>query len=607
MHFRSQIFRTLLCITSIASALIPPQTVLAQDLVASEELTAGSSCFVWRESRKKPQGHLTAARSGPAAAKRRAMSTSAQIAALAKKRKAAQAAARKAMVAAAANRKLALSNTLTAKAEGFLDGGQTDQAITNFREALIQNPKNARASDGLSNALVSKGIDVAGDANNEAAIVFFDEAVKIDKQNDVAYAKLGAIYDAKGQTDKAVANYEKALAINPEYSTLYAPLGMGYVERGEVAKAEESVKKAEAAGVDTAEVRFLKGLVALKENQNPEAIAAFDKALQLDGSNAMAIYYRGQALDRSGLADQAIAAYKQALAADPTFAPASFDLGVVYYNKGDYSHAAVAYQDAVKYDSTNYQAHANLASTYRQLERFADANAEYKIASQGINTPDLYTEWGYCLGKVKDWEKSVARLETAAEMSPTAIDNTNVSWAYYNSGQEQTAAKNDAKAKEDFEKSKTYSQKAVDQDPKLDAAYVNLGASHNALGEFQLAVQILTQVLGMHKNWSIAMNQLGLGYRGLGDLANAITTFKNVTNFDAKNTYGLYNLGSAYVASGNKNEAKKVNDKLKKLDPALASQLDNVIAGRVVDAAQQKVQNKVQEKIPIKIPRKFPF
>ncbi len=595
---------------SIFLSLLPfPPKTNAQDLVASEDVAGGSSVFVFRESRKKAQVLSGGGRAilgeglGGGVARARSVRSNAQIAAAAQKRRLVAIAARKRAVAiATANRKVKLSNTLTAKADGFLDNNQTDTAITNYREALVQNSKNTRASDGLSNALTAKGIEAAGDTNNEASLIYFNEAVKFDKQNDVAYAKIGAIYDALGQKGKATANYEKALAINPEFSTLYPPLGLLYMDAGEIAKAETYLQKSNTAGIDTVDTRFLQGLVLFKNNKNPEALTAFDRALELDSRAAQAQYYRGQTLDRMGQPVQAIAAYKQTLEMAPTFAPASFDLGVDYYNLGDYNNAAVAYQNAVQIDPNNAQAHANLASTYRQLERFADANAEYKLASVGIKNPDLYSEWGYCLGKTSEWDKSVARLKTASEMSPQAIDNSNLGWAYYNAGNSLAAAKNDEAAKENYSLAKSYSQKAVEQDPKLEAAYLNLGSTHNRLGEFQLAVNILKTVLGMHSNWVIATNQLGLGYRGMKDFANAVAIFKQAVNLDGNNTFGLFNLGETYFASGNKKEAKKINDRLKKLDPTLASALDNVISGKaIIDNTKQKIEQKVP-----KVPR-IPF
>lgn len=596
-----------LSLSAFLSILPCPPTVKAQDLVATEDVASGSSVFVFRESRKKPQARSAGGRAvlaegiggGNGIAQARSGRSNAQIAAIEKKRRQAAIAARKhAAAVAAANAKIKRSNILTTTAENFLDNDQTDQAITNFRDALVQNPKNVRATAGLSNALTAKGIQAAGETNSEAALTYFNEAVKLDSRNDVAYAKIGAIYDASGQKDKAAANYEKALAINPEYTMLYPPLGLLYIEAGEIAKADMALQKSSEAGLDTVETRFLSGLSLFKNNKNPEALVAFDRTLELDSRNAQAMYYRGQTLDRMGQSDQAIMAYKQTIETAPTFAPASFDLGVAYYNKGDYDNAAIAYQNTVKVDPNNSQAHANLASTYRQLGRCADANAEYKLASNDVKTADMYSEWGYCQGQAGQWTESVATLKTASEMSPTAIDNSNVSWAYYNAGNEKAAAKNDEGAKQDYEQSKVYSQKATEQDPKLDAAYLNLGATHNKLGEFQQAVGVLQTALGLHSNWVIATNQLGLGYRGMNDLANAVATFKQAVNLDGNNTYGLFNLGEAYYASGNKKEAKKINDRLKKLDPSLASNLDNIISGKaVIDQTKQKIEQKVP-KVP---------
>ena len=605
MFFARRFVSHLLVVSSLLVTLPAPRAAHAQDLVATEDIAGGSSVFVFRESRKKPQARSSVRGAALGIGRARGVRSNAQVAAAAQKRRAASAAARKREAVARATRREALSNTLTAKADDFLDKNQTEPAITNYRAALVQNPKNKRAAEGLSNALTAKGIETAGENNDGTAIPIFEEAVKWDERNDAAYAKLGSLYDSKGDKAKAVANYEKAVAIDPRYSALYAPLGIDYIDQGEIAKAEAVLAKSNAAGVDNADSRFLAGLVAFHQNDDAKALAAFNKALELDGRFAEAQYYRGQTLDRMGKSTEAIAAYKSTLAIAPSFTPASFDLGVAYYNSGDYKDAEVAYKETLQGDPNNAQAHANLASTYRQLERYPEANAEYKTASNGIKTADLYSEWGYCLGKTHEWDKSVDRLKTAEEMSPTAIDNSNVAWGYYNAGNSLSAAKNEPAAKADYEQAKVYSQKAVQQDPKCNAAYVNLGATHNALGEFQAAVQVLNTVLGLNPNWLVAVNQLGVGYRGLNDLANAVATFKHAVELDGKNTFGLYNLGEAYNASGNKKEAKKVNDRLRKIDPTLSARLDNVLAGRAIDAATQQVQQKVPAKVP-KMPR-LPF
>ncbi|MFT3744644.1 MAG: tetratricopeptide repeat protein [Pyrinomonadaceae bacterium] len=116
-------------------------------------------------------------------------------------------------------------------------------------------------------------------------------------------------------------------------------------------------------------------------------------------------------------------------------------------------------------------------------------------------------------------------------------------------------------------------------------------------------MNVLKNVLGIRKDWAIAANQLGMGYRGLGDLKNAVATFKRIVDLDKNSVVGLFNLGEAYNASGNAKEAKKINDQLRKINPSAAAKLDNVLSGKaVIDATKQKIENK----IPIKIP-KFPF
>lgn len=584
--------------------------VFPQDLVAAEDISGGGqSVFVFRRSRKDPQekAAMRGLRAGGGRVRVSKAKYETQVA-VNRKRRSDQAKANEAQLARnrarqQRNAKSAASIALTAKADGQLMNGQIDSAIATYREALKNNPQNAEAKLGLSDALAAKGIESAGDTNNIAAAPYLEEAVALDPNNDVAYAKLGEVYDAKNDASKARINYEKALQINPEFTTLYVPVGISYLNGGEIQKAEYSMQNAEKRGVSDADFYNLKGMVLFKQNKNAESLAAFEKALALDGRNATAKYYRAMMLDRLNQPDQSIAAYKDTLAADPSYSAAWFDLGVTYYNKGDYTNALSAYKEAVRIDPEFHQAHANLASTYRQLERFAEANAQYKLAEVGIkDNPDLYLEWGFCLGKTNEWDKAVVRLDQARKLSPNAVDESNLGWAYYNAAQVDKQNKKDAEATAKLEKSKASLTVATQQDPKLDAAYMNLGSTNNALGDFEGAVAALNVALSLHRDWVIAINQLGIGYRGLNNLSAAIQQFNRVVTLDANNVQGLFNLGSAQYAIGDKKAAKKTQERLKKLNPALATSLGNILDGKaIVDDAKRKIESKVP-----RIPR-IPF
>ena len=579
--------------------------VFPQDIVASDDITAGSSVFVFRKSKKEPH-EKAAGRAMRASGGARGGAGKHQFdsqAAVYRKKRVAKAKVNQAEVAKnrtrQRNAKITLSNTLTAKADGLLEAKQTDQAIAGYRQALKNNPNNDDAKSGLSDALLAKGIEVAGDTNNSAALPYLEEAVAFDSKNDVAFAKLGEVYDAKNDSAKARSNYEKALLINPELSAIYVPVGVLYVNAGEIAKAESALQNAEKRGVADADFYNLKGMLLYKQNKNGEALAAFEKALSIEGRNATAKYYRAALLDRMNQPDQSMAAYRETVAIAPQYSPAWYDMGVAYYNRGDYKNAETAYKEAVRIDPDYYQAHLNLASTYRQMERYPEANAEYARAEIGIkDNPDLYLEWGFCLGKTNEWDKSVARLDQAHKLSPSAVDDSNLGWGYYNAAQVDKQNKKDAEASAKLQKSRQSLQAAVQKDPKLDAAYMNLGSTNNALGDFEAAVAALNIALSLRRDWVIAINQLGLGYRGMNNLSMALTQFNRVVTLDGNNVAGLFNLGSAQYATGDKKGAKKTQDRLKKLNPALAEQLGNVIAGKLIEAGTQEIKKKIPVRLP---------
>ncbi|MEP7148729.1 MAG: tetratricopeptide repeat protein [Acidobacteriota bacterium] len=607
--FRNQYFaRSLFSSAVLLSISVSTIFVFPQDIVASDEIAGGASVFVFRKSRTQPQekaaGRAMRAGGGRGRAGRNGYDT--QLAAHRGKR-ATQAKTNQAQLAKnrtpPRNAKITTSRALIAKADGLLEAKHIDQAIATYREALKNDPNNADAKSGLSDALVEKGIEVSGDTNNVAAIVYLNEAVTLDPKNDLAFAKLGEIYDAQNDGDKARLNYEKGLAINPELAAVYVPLGVLYLDKGEIAKADNALQNAEKRGVSDAEFYDLKGMTLYRQNKNAEAMAAFEKALSLDGRNATARYYRAALLDRMNQPEQSVAAYRDTVAIAPDYAPAWFDIGVVEYNRGDFPNAEKAYKEAVRIDPAYYQAHANLASTYRQMERYPEANAEYKLAEVGIkDNPDLYLEWGFCLGKTNEWDKAVARLDQAHKLSPAAVDDSNLGWAYYNAAQVDKQNKKDAEANAKLEKGRESLRAAVQKDPKLDAAYMNLGSTNNALGDFEAAVAALNIALSLRSDWVIAINQLGLGYRGLNNLNAAIQQFNRVVTLDGNNVAGLFNLGSAQYASGDRKGAKKTHERLKRLSPELAGRLDNILNGKaIIDETKRKIENRIP-KVP-----KLPF
>lgn len=573
---------------------------ITQDLVQTESLTSGSSVFVFRQSRAQRSNALAggriALRSDENVRGARGATT---VARSSQQRRVTATKEPDRTTVAASNRNAVRSQTLSRTADDLLAKDNIDGAIANYRSALAANPQNKRAQTGLSSAMTAKAIMIAGDDNDRDAIPILEEAITHDGTNDAAYAKLGAVLEANGEPSKAAENYEKAAALRTEHAILYARIGIIRLNAGEVALAESSLQRSDAANVDTADSRFLRGLLHFKQNRDAEALAAFERAAEFEERFAEANFYRGQVLDRMGRNDQAVAAYRTTLENDPSFTPASIEIGNVFLEKGESENAAAALEDAAKRQPQNAEIQLQLGNALRLLERFAEAGVAYQRASLTIRTVDLYTNWGYSLGRAGDWTNAAEKLKVAAEISPAGIEFSNVGWAYYNAGYAIIDAADKGPANQLLGQARTYLIRAVELDRTLAAAFLNLGSTHNALGEFDDAIRILQSALSLRRDWLIALNQLGTGYRGLRDFKNAIATLKRAVEIDPRYALGLYNLGESYFASGNKKEAQKIQAQLRLVDPTLATRLENVIAGRLIDAGRQQIERR------IRIPRPF--
>lgn len=574
----------------------------AQDLMPGDDLSLGASVFVFRKSRTNPQSKSTSRRYflrnsvsrpttprhrfGNVAAikyKRKSSATNQTLTAKNQERKRNAAAAR-----------LKLSETLTAKADALLENKETDKAIETYQTALKNNPANQNAKLGLSEAYIIKGDETFAAGGGEAAKPFYEAAIKTDDSNYAVYAKLAQVFEEMKLTDDALANYDKALKINPAAAELFVPVASIYYQKDDFATAEVYLRKAEINISETSDAVFLRGLLHYKRNENEKALAAFNKLLNYDPDFIEAYLYQAEVYERLNRNKEAIFTYRRTVEKEPRSIEAWFDLGAASYNQGDYATAETAYKKVIELDSNHADAHANLASVYRQLMKYTEANGEYKIAAVNIkDDPDLFSEWGFCLGKVDEWDTAIARLQTAKDLSPDSIDYTNLGWGYYNAAQNDNKAKNETAAQAKFAQGKEVLQKAVELNPKFDAAHLNLGITYTGLGEYQNAVDSLTKANILHKDWVIGVNELGVAFRKLNNLPEAISQFQKVIKIDDKFALGYFNLGEAQNKLGRKKEAKKTLSQLKQLNPGLAKRLDDMIEGRIKDEAEQQIRKRI--------------
>ena len=469
---------------------------------------------------------------------------------------------------------------LTGGGQFYLEKANFDKSIELYRGANDLDNTNQDAIFGLSDALASKGDDLLEKEKTAEAESSYREALKYNDKNSSAYAGLGEVYDILGKDAEAIASYEKALELDTDLTEIYTPLGILYFNQGEIAKADEFLSKALAINKDTAETQYFLGLIRAKQTRYTDALAALNKSVKLDPTSAETHFALGETLENLSRTEDAVAEYNEAVKLNPKYTEAWFALGVAQYNQENYKEAAAAYNQVVKLQNTNGEAHANLGDTYRLMGEFGNAAGEYKLASYFIkDDAELFSKYGYVLGAQKKWESSVAALKSANDLSPDAIDYTNLGWAYYNWAQEEIKAGRKDAAKAKTLLAKEALQKAVSLNDKFAPAYLNLGVALNDLGEYQMSIEALKRAVELRKNWVFANNELGIAYLQSKDYNNAIKQFQKVVELDKNFDVGWYNLGEAQVLSKKTDDARNSLNKLKALRSPLANQLEALLLG----------------------------
>lgn len=583
-------FLTLTLIAAFLISGVPSLKAQGQDLVASGDITAGSSVFKLRKPAKQEK---IAYKSVP---KRT----------IAQKKETRVKVVKQTIVVAKANQKkrptkrvdpvtLAkyipkiktmppkeASLIMAGAGEYYLERDDLARAIEFFSESVTLDKTSKFGRSGLSDAYTRQaGLHLENDEADKAKF-FYEEAIKYDDKNAAAYAGLGEVYSLLDDDKEALKNYEKALQVDPELNELYAPVGILYYQQGEVASAEKYLSKALAADPNDAQTQYFLGLIRNKQNRLDEALTALRRSLQIDANNPEAHYYLGEVYGKQGKEREAIAEYQKAVELNPKYVEAWFDLGVAQYNAENYDAAAAAYKKVVTLKNDYWEAHANLADTYRMKNDFASAEGSYRIAASRIkDDAELFSKYGYVLTRLGRWKPAIEQLNNALNIDKNGFDYANLGFVYYNAAQFSLRNRREDEAKSNLENGKIALQRAVELNGSSEAAYLNLGITLTDLGDYAGAAKALERANALRKDWIPALNELGIAYRKLGKLDDAIKQFRRVVEIDNKFVAGYYNLGEALYRNRKTDDAKKIVEKLKPLNPRLAKQLELMIAAPV--------------------------
>lgn len=338
----------------------------------------------------------------------------------------------------------------------LLEAGRAYQAI------ILVNPDHAEA-------LLHLGVLRLQQHQPDKAEQLLRQVIDL-QPSAAAHSNLGAALQALGRIDEAIAAHGDATRAEPDVADYWYGLATALQAAGRHDKAMAAFEKMAQLVPNQPEAVY--GLATCQQalRRHDEAIATFDRALTLDANFPEAQYGKAVSLQRLGRHDEAIGYFEQALVLDPEYADAHHGIAVSL-NALDRADEALAHLDRAIQVEPDTDRHYLRGSALMALERFKDAEAAYRKATEAApdSVPAILGLAGAMEARNHDADV-LGLYERARELKPrSAIVMTRLADAL--------------RALDRHAEALALVEKAVALRPRLPAAWGGLGITREEMGD----------------------------------------------------------------------------------------------------------------------------
>jgi tetratricopeptide (TPR) repeat protein len=208
------------------------------------------------------------------------------------------------------------ANTLELASRAHEDRGDTPQAVTELRQALLLDPRNTSLYLDFANICFAHesfqvGVDV------------LSEGLSLQDRADELYVARGVLYVQLAQYEKAETDFEKAYELNPNQSLSTAAQGLAAVQANDLDHALASIQAKLQRKPNDALLLYLQADVLSQKGADPGtpefqlAMRSATKAVTLQPTLGAARGVLAKLYVQTGQYPEAIAQCRKALAIDP--------------------------------------------------------------------------------------------------------------------------------------------------------------------------------------------------------------------------------------------------------------------------------------------------
>jgi tetratricopeptide (TPR) repeat protein len=432
--------------------------------------------------------------------------------------------------------------------------GKPDAAAEYLQQAIAADPHNVEARYRMATIQNDK-LEAAGKkataAMRDKVQAAFEQVVRIGDPDhdskpaddvkdllDQSYTRLGELYRAGGQNQKAVEALNRAIAIAPDDINSRFILGQVYFDLKDYASMIVQYQKVVDLDPKQEKARFNLGVAYINQEQFFEAWQQFKAISELDPSDSEALGLMGQELEN---------AVNQKLA-----------LGTARYTAEDYGEAKTAFEAVLTMDPKNKQAKEYLEKVDEQVNKsYQSLVAQAKAALKSHKKEEA----------VEALEKALALKpddpEATSMKNAIHADISKLVKAYLAKG--ENAFKN-----KDYENAESYWTKAQGFNAGKAKATANLARLHKLTGA-QISASLKTARLALkNKGYEKARKAFEAALAVDKENAEANNGLAQVNTIISDKTKLHMAKGHKAMDSGDKATAMAEFNAVVKLDPTNA-------------------------------------
>jgi tetratricopeptide (TPR) repeat protein len=218
----------------------------------------------------------------------------------------------------------------------------------------------------------------------------FTHAIAVSKNNYMACVNLGDDYVSNGEEEKAMTYYREALRIAANYPPALNGLGKVFFSEGRVDEALGPLEQGVRGDPKNGQIRYNLGYVLLAKGRVAEALEQFQQQVDLTPDDFSAQKNFADVLLQQGLADDAMTYFQKAAEIRPHAADPHYKLGSILLRKGRAAEAVAQFEQALQIQPDNMQSCSHLA--------WALATSPVPTVRQGARAVELALRAGQLAG-----------------------------------------------------------------------------------------------------------------------------------------------------------------------------------------------------------------